>query len=215
MSPISMNPLWIWLPAAALYVLFSLWYGNWSGPLRPAEIERYVDRLAALPEGRDPERLAALRAFLESDDGGELFMVNLIRLQPDPVAVPGSAETAPAADVLARYTRPFLGGALRRATHPVFAGPAAGSYVEHWGVEPDPGWTFAGIVRYRSRRDLIELATDPSFQDIHRYKLAAIANTLAFPVAPSRIHLGPKLLVPLLLALAAALAQLLLRRGGS
>jgi hypothetical protein len=211
-----MPALWIWGAAAVLYAAFSLWYSNWGGPLSRAEIEGYMPRLVARPEGRDPERMSALRAFLESDDGGELFMVNLVRLQPEPVALPGSAEMAPASAVLERYTRPFLGGALRRAAHPVFFGPAAGSYLEHWGVEPDPGWTFSGIVRYRSRRDLIELATDPGFSSIHAYKLAAIANTLAFPVAPSRLHLGPKLLVPLVLALSAALAHLALvtYRGG-
>jgi hypothetical protein len=208
-----MHPLWIWACAVILYAAFSLWYGNWGGPLRASEIEHYAERMSALPEGRDPERMATFRRFLESDDGGEFFMVNLIRLQPEPVTMPGSGEKAPAAAVLARYTRPFLGGALRRATHPAFAGPAAGPYLEHWGVEPDPGWTFAGIIRYRSRRDVAELATDPGFQDMHAYKLAAIANTLAFPVAPSRIHLGPKLLVPL--ALGAALSQLALRRGGA
>jgi hypothetical protein len=82
-------------------------------------------------------------------------------------------------------------------------------------VEPDPGWTFSGVIRYRSRRDLMELATDPRFSEIHAFKLAAIANTFAFPVAPSRVHAGPKLLVPLVLALGAALAHLLLRRAGS
>lgn len=210
-----MHPLWIWATAAALYAVFSLWYSNWSGPIDAAEIETYIERAAALPEERDPVRMATFRKFLESDDGGEFFMVNLIRMQPEPVTVPGSGEKAPAADVLARYTRPFLGGALRRATHPVFVGPAAGTYMEHWGVEGDPGWTFAGIIRYRSRRDVIELATNPDFQHIHAYKLAAIANTLAFPVAPSRIHLGPKLLVPLVLALLAALTHLALRRGGA
>lgn len=210
-----MHPLWIWVGAVVLYAAFSLWYNNWSGPLDSAEIEVYAERLAASPETRDPERAAAMRAFLESDDGGEFFMVNLIRLHPGPVTLPGSDETESASAVLERYTRPFLGGALRRATHPAFAGPAAGSYLESWGVEPDPGWTFAGIIRYRSRRDVMDLATDPQFADIHAYKLAAIANTLAFPVAPSRIHTGPKLLVPLVLALVAALTHLLVRRGGA
>jgi hypothetical protein len=209
-----MQPLWIWAGAAVLYAGFSLWYNNWSGPLDAAEIEAYAERLDESPESLDPERRAAIRAFLESDDGGEFFMVNLTRLQPGPVSVPGSQETASAGEVLQRYTRPFLGGALRRATHPAFAAPAAGRYVESWGVEADPGWSYVGIIRYRSRRDLMDLATDPGFADIHPYKLAALANTLAFPAAPSVVHAGPKLLVPLVLALAAALAHLALRRGG-
>ena len=209
-----MNPLWVWLTAAVLYVGFSFWYHNWRGPLRAEEIARLEERIAGSPEEFGAEQRDTMRAFMEGDDGREFFMVNLVRLQPGEVPLPGGGETAPAAEVLERYTRPFLGGALRRATHPVFFAPAAASYLEHWGVEPDPGWTFAGIVRYRSRRDLIELASDPRFAEIHAFKLAAIANTLAFPATPSRVNLGPRLLVPLVLALAASLAHLLLRRAG-
>jgi hypothetical protein len=90
-------------------------------------------------------------------------------------------------------------------------GPAAGRYLEYWGVEPDPGWTFAGVIRYRSRRDMMELATDPAFDPAHAYKIAAMTNTLAFPVSPALVMLGPRVWVGLLLALLAALAHVVLQ----
>ncbi len=166
-----------------------------------------VTRLAQGPE-RDPALLAAVRAFLEADDGREFFMVNLVRMQPGDVALPGSDASEPAPRVLERYTRPFLGALLRRAGHPAFVAPAAGAYLEHWGVEADPGWSFAGIIRYRSRRDMIELVVDPAFAPAHAHKLAAIASTLAFPVTPARVWIGPRTWFGLLLGLAAALAHL-------
>ncbi len=205
-----MDPLWIWLAAAAAYGLFALWYHNRSGPLRPEEIEAHLARLAERPEAPDPERLAELRRFLEADDGGEFFMVNLIRLHPDPVPDPETGTPRPAAEVLRRYTGAFMRRVLRRAGHPTFFAPAAGACIEQWGVEPDPGWTFAGIVRYRSRRDLIELVADPRFDADHAFKVAALRSTLAFPAAPATVVAGPRMAVGLGLALAAALGHLFL-----
>ena len=177
-----MRPRWIWLTAAVAYGLFLAWYVSWSPPLRADEIDGYLARMEARAEAAaSPERRAAVRAFLEADDGGEFFMVNLIRLHPGEVAIPGEAGTAPADAVLERYTGFFMPKLLRRAGHPSFYGRGAGGYVDAWNVAPDPGWSLAGVVRYRSRRDLMELATDPEFDPAHVYKVAAMAKTLTFP----------------------------------
>jgi hypothetical protein len=197
---------WLWIAAAALYAAFFLWYQNLRGPLTPAEIDGYLARLSGAE--RDAEQLAALRAFLEADDGGEFFMVNLIRLHEGDVVDPRTREPRPAARVLEGYTGPYMRALFLRAGHVAFGGRAAGRYVEQWGVPPDPGWSFSGIVRYRSRRDVMELVTDPAFDPAHVYKVAAMANTLAFPVAPAFMFFGPRVWVGLALALVAALGQL-------
>jgi hypothetical protein len=200
----------IWSSALLVYLAFAGWYGGVRGPLRPDEVDAYMARLAQQGEPRDAGLLAAVRAFLEADDGREFFMVNLVRMHPGEVAVPGSDAREPSPRVLERYTRPFMGALLRRAGHPAFVAPAAATYLERWDVPPDPGWSFAGVIRYRSRRDMIELVVDPAFEPWHAHKLAAIANTLAFPVTPARIWIGPRVIVGLLLALAAALVHLTL-----
>ena len=205
-----MSALWICVGALTLYGVFFLWYNSRSSPLTSAEIDSYMKRMEASPDPPDAERLAAARAFLEADDGGEFFMLNLIRLQPSPVPTPGSGELQPAQRVLEEYTGYFMPALIRRAGHPSFIGAAAGGYLEHWGVEKNPGWTFSGVVRYRSRRDLMELATDPAFDSAHAYKMAAMANTLAIPLAPGRLFFGPRVWVALSLALVACLGQLAL-----
>jgi hypothetical protein len=207
------SPVWIWTAAVVLYGAFELWYGNRRGRLTPAEIDDYMARIAASAESASPERLATIRAFLEADDGREFFMANLIRLPPEPVMDPVTGEARPAPAVLRGYTGSFMPWLFRRAGHPAFFGRAAGGYVEHWGVEPNPGWTLVGVVRYRSRRDMMELATDPRFGPAHAFKLAAMSHTLAFPVAPGMAFLGPRVWIGLLLALLAALAHLLLERA--
>jgi len=200
---------WIWGGALALYAAFLLWYDNWRGPLTKGEIETYMAR-AAQNSQIAPDSLATVRRFLEADDGREFYMLNLLSGHPEPVEDPGSGEKRPSAEVMKGYTDHFMPALFRRAGHPIFAGRAAGGYVEHWGVEENPGWTFSGIIRYRSRRDMIELATDPRFEPAQAYKIAALAHTLAFPVAPVPIFVGPRVWVGLGLALAAALARLAL-----
>ncbi len=208
-----MSGIWLWLGALALYAGFSLWYENWRGPVAPEEIEAYTKRWAQSAVPPAPEVLETARRFLESDDGGEFFMLNVIQLRPGEIPVPGSDQKEPARKLLRRYTGYFMPQVFRRAGHPAFLGPAAGAYLEQWGVEPDPGWSFAGIIRYRSRRDLMELVTDPRFDPAHAYKISAIASTFAFPVAPATLFFGPRVWVALVLALLASLGQLILRRS--
>ncbi|HTO09181.1 MAG TPA: hypothetical protein VMR86_19170 [Myxococcota bacterium] len=204
-----MTTLAIWLGAALLYGAFWTWYVGFRPRLTPAEVERYMARLPA--ETAEPERRERMRGFLAADDGREFFMVNLIRLQPEPVRPPGGGEPASAAEVLAGYTGPFLRALFRRGGHPALGGRAAAGYLEEWGVEKNPGWTMSGIIRYRSRRDLIELASAPQFAPIHVFKRAGIANTLAFPIAPARLFFSPRVVAALALALAASLLTLAVR----
>jgi len=202
-----MHAIWIWGTAIVVYGLFRFWYDGRRGALTPQEIDGYLERLTVSPDA-DPARLEVIRKFLERDDGREFFMVNLVRLQPGPVASPATGEDMPAAKVLEGYTGSFVPALMRRAGHPSLVARAAGSYVEAWGVEADPGWSFAGVMRYRSRRDMIELVVDPRFESKHAFKLAAVATTLAFPAVGARFVAGPRVLVALVLALIAALVQI-------
>lgn len=209
-----MRALWIWGAALLAYAVFWVWYVGWRGPLTPAEVEAHLARIEGPALGVGSDQIEVLRAFLAADDGREFYMLNLLRLHPGDVRDPTTGEERPARSVLEGYTGEFMPALLRRAGHPALFGRAAGGYVEHWGVEPDPGWSVSGVIRYRSRRDLVELVTDPRFAGIHGYKLAALANTLAFPLAPGFVVVGPRVTVALALALVAALSQLALRGGG-
>jgi hypothetical protein len=68
-----------------------------------------------------------------------------------------------------------------------------------------------GYMRYRSRRDLMILATDPRFGDIHAFKILGTAETFSFPSRPIIMTLaGPRIWAGLVLALAASLVQIAL-----
>ena len=59
-------------------------------------------------------------------------------------------------------------------------------------------WTSGAGMRYRSRRDLLEISTNPAFSGRHDFKIAAMAKTIAFPIDPW-FQLGdPRLILALL-----------------
>lgn len=191
------RPAYIWLPAAVVYAAFFAWYTNLGGSLTQAEVERYVGRMAE--RGVDPERLARLRAFLESDTGDDLVMVNAILMRERPLPEAGVRPDESSDEVLARYMAHMWPVLLRRACHPVLAGDAVADALESWGVERAERWSSAGMMRYRSRRDLMEIATDPGFEGPHEFKIAAMEKTVAFPIEAS-LQLGdPRGLLALLL----------------
>lgn len=203
-----MSALWIWATAAALYALFRAWYDNWRGPLRGAEIDAFLAKLEGTPPAELTD-LPTLRAFLEADDGREFVMLNLVRLHPGEIRHPTTGEATTARRLLRSYLGGFLPVLLRHGGHPVMHALKIGGYVDAWNVPPDPDWTLAGMVRYRSRRDMMQLATHPRFQDAHLYKTAAMPLTFSFPTAPAPgLFLGPRIWVALVLALAAALLHL-------
>ena len=200
----------MWAGAIALYAVFAAWYFNWRRPLPAAEASDYLARIqAANPHADDRNDVETIRRFLADDDGRQFFMVNLVRLAPEPVADPVTGERRPAREVLEGYTGVFIRALLRRGGHPAIFARKVGGYVDAWGVEPDPGWTMLGYMRYRSRRDMAELVCDPRFAGAHDYKFAAMPRTFSFPTQPVLMALvSPAVTVALVLALAAALVHL-------
>ena len=203
-----MAPWIIWTAALAGYLLFLLWYGFRSRPLAPAEIDGFFEAIKGRPEGTGT-RPEVLRAFLEADDGREFLMVNLVQVQSGLVADPVGGKPIPGLGLFKRYARRFVPVLLRHGGHPVFAGRKVGGYIDAWNVPPDPGWTMFGLVRYRSRRDLVQLALDPAFENAHPEKMLGTLATFSFPAQPFvSLHPGPRVTVALVLALGAALTHL-------
>jgi hypothetical protein len=206
------RPAVIWFVVASVYVAFFAWYTGSGEPLTTEEIDAYMESLAQ--GGRDPARLDEFRSFLEADTGGDIIIVNAIELHEQPIVTGDVQPGETSAKVLERYMAYMWPALLRRACHPVVGGDARIT-VESWGVEGAESWSSAGLMRYRSRRDLMEIATNPEFDDAHQYKVAAMSKTVAFAIDPL-LNLGePRLIIGLLLFSLGALLQLLLGRGGS
>jgi len=188
---------WIWLTAAALYLVFLYWYINWSGPIVAGEIDGYIKHFSA-DSGTQYTDIEVLRRFLEEDDGKEFVMQNFVTLHSGKMSHPVTGEQVNPQDVIGGYFKPFAKALFKRGGHPVFMARKVGGYIDSWNVDGDPQWAATAMMRYRCRRDLIELASDPRFSKIHVFKTSSIEKTVSFPVQINMsLFLRPRAYVPM------------------
>lgn len=196
-----------WMSAFLIYLGFLGWYYNWSGPIKPDEIDGLIDRLDN-SSGSAHTDTKVMRRFLEEDDGKEFVMQNFVRFPEGDIKHPVTGELSSPRSVLMNYFRPFALALLKGGGHPVFQARTVGGLIDSWGGGSGPAWHGIGMMRYRSRRQLVQLASDKRFSEIHIFKLAAINATENYPTQMlMSFNLRPSLYVPLVLALIASLLQ--------
>jgi len=158
-----------------------------------------------LSEQQDPgasaEDRARIRAFMEEDTGDDFVMINVIHLYDEPLQIEGVESDDTTDEVLAKYMEYMFPAMLSRASHPVFQGSAVSTAMDIMNADGMESWTAGAGVRYRSRRDLLEIGTNPAFEGRHEFKVAAMAKTIAFPVDPFNYLGDPRLILALLLGL--------------
>lgn len=201
-----MRAVVLWAVSVSIYAAFFAWYTNLSGPLTDQEVEERLqlmrDRNAA------PERIAVIEGFMRSDTGDDLVMINLLDMNEAPPVLPATGSGADADELMDHYMEHMYRELLTRASHPVFFGIAVADAMDIQGMDGGSHWERAGLVRYRSRRDLLDIALDPRFSERHDYKIGALAKTIAYPVEPT-LHPGdPRLLLALLLTAITAVIHL-------
>ena len=195
----------IWLLPAFFFTLFLFWYTPTGGPLSDAEVDNFIAKMER--NGSPPEAMSLIRQFGEEDTSKHFIMINNIDYDETPGNVAGAEPGENAQQLMDRYMGHMIPAMLSRGSHPVMMGPAAYRSMDVIGVEGVDVWDMGGLVRYRSRRDFLEIVTDPAFSGKHHFKAAALEKTIAFPVEPD-FNLGdPRLLIGLLLLSLTALAD--------
>lgn len=186
-----------WAILCALYLLFFGWYTSCEGPLTEREIEHFTKLVEQSSRDASPELPAILREFMETDTGDDFVMWNVIEMHEKPLQLEGVEPGETSQQVLGKYMQYMWPALIARACHPVIGGAAAAPALEMFGVEGVREWSQGAAMRYRSRRDMLEIATNPAFRGSHPFKIAAIEKTFAFPVDPW-FQLGdPRLLLAL------------------
>jgi hypothetical protein len=151
-----------------------------------------------------------MRAFLEADDGREFVMLNLVKAQMEQVEDPKTGQMVQGFDLLKRYAKRFMPVLFRNGGHPGMVGRKVGGYIDAWNTEADPDWTIFGLMRYRSRRDMMKQVTNPTFMECHPDKLLGTLATFSFPTQRVvSFYVSPRVTVALVLALLAALTHIL------
>ncbi len=192
---------WIWLIIGVIYAAFFSWYTSFGGPLTDDEIDHYLSKLSANNPEATSQRLASLRRFMEQDTGDDFVMLNVIEMYDQPLQIEGVEPGESSDDVLAKYMAYMYPALFSRACHPVMVGDAAHQALDLMNAPGMENWTRGALMRYRSRRDMLEISTNPEFQGSHDFKIAAMAKTIAFPLDPWFSFGDPRLILALVLGM--------------
>ncbi|MDG1749738.1 MAG: hypothetical protein P8H89_08690 [Porticoccaceae bacterium] len=186
----------IWIIALSLYALFWLWYCGVKGRLSKHEVEIFISSFEA--KGLSERALSNIREFLQQDDGREFFMVNLLEIK---------SPKSESQKLLMGYFKKFMSGMIPRGGHPLFLAKAAARNIENLNCEHADNWSSVGIIRYRSRRDFAQIVLNTFGSEHHADKLLSLNKTLAFPSTTTLFFGSPKIIIALVLGLAAAVTQ--------
>ena len=159
---------------AVLFVTFSTWYG---GATKPISAEEGQDLLAQIEQifgnADESERgfITNIEQMIPRDDGREFYAVNLENLKDGP-------EAADADRAYAEIVLPLL---LKRGGHPIFVSERVGLMLGQYGNRVDR----VAVIRYRSLRDMIDIALDPAMKEGEVHKFAALDHTEVFITRPT------------------------------
>jgi hypothetical protein len=168
-----------------LYLAFLFWYGGRGKPLSQAEVENLLTemkhRAGKQAQTEESPILDQFRELAKNDDGQEYYMVNLLKFRKKALYPAGSSFGDDPMAANDRYTRAIVPLLLKHGGHPVFLGQVQGRFL-HPGVAND--WDQVGMVRYRSRRDMLKMAVEIAGKGVDVHKWAALEKTQVFPVKP-------------------------------
>lgn len=154
------------------------------GPLTLDEVDYHLEQVEknlAMPPGKNAEVISRLRAWALADDGRPVYVLNLMRYYPQVLAFDG----APAFDGTpqqsnALYEQKVTPVAFSIGAYPLFLGPVQGDNLLEQAAELD-NWSRVILMRYPSRRAVLELFSDPRYAPWEPYKLMAL-RVLLVPV---------------------------------
>ena len=182
-----MTPAFFILAAGLLfaYGAFLFWYGGRSKPLSESETETLLAEIKQRAGKKDhddePHLIRQFRELAKNDDGREYYMVNLIKFRKKALYPAGSAFGDDPLEANDRYNRAIIPQLLKHGAHPVLAGNVIGRFIHPDGADD---WAQVGIVRYRSRRDMLKMAVEMAGTGADIHKWAALEKTQVFPIKP-------------------------------
>ena len=158
---------------ALLYAAFWSWQtpGWLRGTLTLDEVDAYLEQAEknlVMPDGVKAEVLSRLRAWALADDGQPVFMLNLMRYYPQVLHFDGAPEfdgTPQQANALYEDNARAL--ALKSGSYPLFESAAKLD-----------NWSRVILMRYPSRRAVLELFSDSDYAPWESYKLMALQVVL-------------------------------------
>lgn len=169
-------------PLVALLVGFHLWHTPLGGPLTDEEIEAFITTQDE-GGGADWSQDQAFIDFLREDDGRPFVMINLMEERVLAIYPDGfETDNVTGREAARSYGSSVLPLLLSRGSYPVARAERRQTVINSVG---DTAGQFDSLamVRYRSRRDLLDMISSDAFLAAEPHKWASLENTL---VAPSK-----------------------------
>lgn len=198
-----------WLILGAVYIGFFFWYTDMGGKLSQEEIQIFIKKHEQniINDGVSPDseefqlRIDLLKKFMEEDNGKQFIMVNNIEMNKNPGDVVGANPGESADQLMSRYMEYMWPNLLKRASHPIFMSNAVYQSMDLVGIEGAETWDQAALMRYKSRRTMMEIVTNPNMMNRHGFKIAALQKTIAYPVEPFGFYSDMRLIFGMLIAI--------------
>lgn len=168
-----------------LYAAFLVWYGGRGKPLSQAEVNHLLlemqQRSGKSAQSEEAPILQEFRELMKTDDGRDYYMVNLLKYRKKALYPDGSSFGDDPLAANDRYNRAIIPLLLKHGGHPVFLGQVQGRFIH---PDANDDWDQVGIVRYRSRRDMLKMAVEIAGNRVDIHKWASLEKTQVFPVKP-------------------------------
>ena len=198
-----------WLILGAVYIGFFFWYTDMGGKLSQEEIQIFIKKHEQniINDGVSPDseefqlRIDFLKRFMEEDNGKQFIMVNNIEMNKNPGDVVGANPGESADQLMSRYMEYMWPNLLKRASHPIFMSNAVYQSMDLVGIEGAETWDQAALMRYKSRRTMMEIVTNPDMMNRHGFKIAALQKTIAYPVEPFGFYSDMRVIFGMLIAI--------------
>ncbi len=133
-----------------IYLLFLLWYYGIPSKIREDEKLSYYAKLKKVFNNEDQPDCHEVEEFtriMDSDDGKSFLMLNLIKYRND------TKVDKPPKAAMFKYMKMMIPNLLGKAAHPMFMAKVQGPFI----LGDTTTWDEVMIVRYRSRRDLLNM----------------------------------------------------------
>lgn len=172
-----------------LFLVGMLWYQG-GERLSSEEIDHYIDLIENQPQNPGGQHdMAALRQFLETDDGKAFYTVNLYKYHDQAQYQDGRSSGGTGREAFDRFSKVMVRLLLQHSSHPIFG--------SNWASDNNSGWDRIVIVRYRSRRDIVDIFASQEFAEASAHKWAGLERNERLLV--QGLHI-PEFYLPMLLS---------------
>ena len=127
-----------------------IWYGGKAKPLSKDELDQYIHSLKESRGVDDTsEIINDLKELCKNDDGKSFYMVNLMKFKTEYNEELGMTPL----EAHKMYSKGITKELFKRAGHPIFLSKVTGTFIK----DSDSSWNEVGIIRYRSKRDMLKM----------------------------------------------------------